>query len=273
MAAITPARPSPYPQGDGSRYQWLNCVLAVCTMLMHRASMGRWRVPAWRLRALTNDTVGGVTHLQAQAAVDKATGGVIELLARYGINRSQLYALVRAGHTAGIPIDCSVTVRTSRRTNWFTGSHEIFLVDVRTTTSRPGSCRCELDSLTSHGEFLVEDPGTTSTGYLWWSASLIYRAAEAQGGGGVGANVINALVCRDTEDVDRVARIDAAVRAAPRGDSKRLGRLAAGKTYHVRRTLHGAPWVNDLDGKERVQWAELAWGGGLGYVRGEGFRS
>lgn len=266
MAVLSPTRPKPYPQGDGSWAQWLNCVLATATDLMCRASVGFWRVPASKLRTITGDTSGGVTFEQAAAATRKATGGEVELLPRYGLTRAELKTLIDAGRAAAITISCLVTRYTTRRTNSFIGAHAVYVNDYDWRTS---NCFCEkkrpgLD----HGEFLVEDPGTTVAGYLWWSAELLYKAAEANGGGR-----INVMTCRDTEGVWRKGRKSGAIRQSASVNAAKIGDIEKDKVYFVVSTRNGGKWVSDTDGETRTNWHRVKMADGkIGFTKGENLR-
>jgi hypothetical protein len=265
--AVSPTRPKPYAQGDGSWAQWLNCVLACATDLMCRATVGYWRVAASRLRTISGDTQGGVTYNQAADVTRTATKGEVILEARYGLSRSQVKALVNAGRAVAISISCAVTRYTSRRTNTFIGGHSVYINDYewRTTT-----CYCEkrrpgLD----HAEYLIDDPGTTSVGYLWWSADLVYRAAEAR----TGVGQIACLVARDTEGVWRKARTKVTIRSSPSISAKAIGTFAQGQSAFTSKTLEGGDWVADTDGHLRNDWYRVKFGDSkYGFVKGESLR-
>jgi hypothetical protein len=264
--AVSPTRPKPYPQGDGSWAQWLNCVLASATDLMCRASVGYWRVAASKLRTITRDTSGGVTFEQAAAATKTATNGEVILDPRYGLIRSEMKNLIDAGRACAVSISCWVTRYTSRRTNTFTGSHAVYVNDYawRTTT-----CFCEKDKPgLDHGEYLIDDPGTTAAGYMWWSAELVYKAAEANGGGR-----ISVMVCRDTEGVWRKARKNGTIRSSTSTTSKKTGSITQGQSYFVALTLEGGDWVSDTDDGLRNDWHRVKFGDGkYGYTKGENLR-
>ena len=268
MAEVSPTRPAPYPQGDGSWAQWLNCVLAATTMLIHRITIGRLRPPAWRLRNITGDKVGGVSLAQAADAANQTASPKLE--PRYEITRGAMRALSKAGYGFVVIINCAVTVNTARATNRFMGMHAIYVNDYRwvdggTPIATRRMCACERDIGEPHGEYLVEDPGTTYTGFQWWSALLLARAAEARIGAPPGAKAINVLLGRDTEGVDRRARVRAVIRAEPRKDSKVIGYVKDGSTHRIRYTTNGGPWTADSDGGTRDNWARIP----EGFVRGE----
>lgn len=266
MATISPTRPKPYPQGDGSWAQWLNCVLACATDLMCRASVGYWRVAASKLRTLSGDKSGGVTYGQAADATIKATNGQVVLEPRYGLNAGQVQSYIASGRAAAISIDCSVTRYTSRRTNTFTGGHSVYIQQYRWTA--PGQCGCELQKETQHGEYLIEDPGTTSAGYRWWSSSLVYRAALARGGGS-----ISIMLCRDTEGVTRTTRKDAVIRASASTTSQRVAKIPKGRSLYVTSTRDGGPYISDTDGQTSHNWHRVRYATGkYGFTKGENLR-
>lgn len=268
MAIVSPTRPEPYAQGDGSWAQWLNCVLSCATDLMCRASVGYWRVPASKLRTITGDTSGGVSFGQAADATVRATKGEVILHPRYSLSRYDVKVLISAGKALAIGISCLVTRYTTRRTNNFVGQHAVYVQDYAWRVN--GACQCEKNQQTQHAEYLVEDPGTTYTGYQWWSADLLYRAAEAHGGG---SGAIATLVCQDTEGVWRVARKNGAIRNEAKGDSVRIGNIVQGKSYFVTSTRNGRPWVSDTDGGTRKNWNRVKFGDGkYGFTKGENLR-
>ena len=242
---MTPYLPPKYSQGDGSKYQWSNCVLAVTTDLIDRDTVGALRIPASTLRTITGDTSGGVTHSQAAAAADKATKGRVKLHSRV-ITRAQMRDLGEAGIAFGVFMHTIVTKDTRFRTNGYIGLHELYVQDYD-----------EGDD-----SFLVEDPGTTQTGYQWMPASLLFRAAERAGNGS-----IFVMTCQDTEDVNRVAVLKARIRATPTPKGADNGSVILGKTYWVSRTQNGGMWPRDTggqaDGWHRVNG---------GWIRGEALR-
>lgn len=227
-------RPPGYFQGDATRYQWQNCVLSAGTDIADRVTLGRLRPPAWQLRYYTGDTLGGVSHSQMAAAVTKATSGQVTIRPLALRARAELRDLVASGRPVGVTINCRVTRYTARRTGYFTGLHEVYLNQFRRTAR--GGCRCELNRADPHGEYLVEDPGTRE-GYGWWSAGLVYRAAEA-----VAAGIIWVAVGRDTEGVTRRARKPGRLRRRPNRDAPSAGRLVDGADYRVVSTARGGTW-------------------------------
>jgi hypothetical protein len=271
----TPTTPAPYSQGDGSFLQWSNCLLADATMAMHRASVGLWRVAAPVLRKLSGDTSGGVSLDQQAAVVELVTKGQVVFEVRYGITRSMFKAFIASGRAASVIVLGSIYVRTLRRTNYFLGRHGLYVNAYR--ESKGGTdCHCELRESgaashnLAHGEFYVKDPGITSIGFRWWSAQLLYRAAEM--GAAAGAGAIDVSLTRDTEGVSRVARLRAPIRASASNTAKVLGYTAVNVARTVVNTLNGTPWKRDSDGGQSDNWNRIKVGTGYGCVRGEALR-
>lgn len=238
-----PYRPPKYSQMDGSVYQRSNCVLAVTTDLIDRATVGALRIPAPVLRKLTGDTSGGVTHSQAAAAAYTATKGRVVLTPKVLSSRQQLRDLSQAGIAFGLFMSAYTTKDTRFRTNAYTGLHEIYGQDYDPADD----------------EFLMEDPGTTSAGYMWWPEDLLFRAAERAGGGS-----IYVLVAKDTEGVTRKCVMKGRIRATPDVNGTDRGPLVLGKSYTVSRTVNGGFWKR-ADGGQSNGWHRIA----DGWVAGE----
>ncbi len=257
----TPFRDEPYFQGDGSKFQWENCVLAACTELIGRVTVGRLRIPAPVLRKRTGDKDGGVTYDQAASAVADETDNAIILRPRYGLERSQVRDMAASGRAFCISLDCTVTVGTKRATGTFKGCHTVYVNEYAWRTN--GACECERElTAKGHGEFQVEDPGT-SRGYRWWSASLLFRAAEARGGGR-----INTLVGTDTEGVTRFGKMNGRIRETPFTDGPDLGPVVLGQSYSVIATEVGGPWKR-ADGTVAFGWHRIEHENGTGFLAGE----
>jgi hypothetical protein len=260
-AGTTPYREEPYQQMDGSDFAKSNCVLAACTELVGRVTVGALRIPASRLRDISKDTFKGLTYSQAALAVLAATKNQILLEPRFGLSRDQVRDLAAAGRAFAISIDCSVTVNTARATNAFTGGHSIYVGDYEFREA--GSvCRCEKNLATAHGEFNVEDPGTRAR-YQWWSASLLFAAAEKRGGG-----AINVLVGRDTEGVQRKGAMAGKLRKEARVDADEVAPVVIGQVYDVIETLNGGPWKR-ADGGTAFGWHKVRHNGGTAFLAGE----
>lgn len=232
----------PTPQMDGSTYQESNCTWAATNDHLDSATLGRVRPGPATLRRLSGDTSGGSTYTQnAEVA---ARYGVV-LKPKQGLSRTQFRDLVAGGQRESVSIWCKITRYTTRRTGYFTGFHTVFANDYRWCVAG-GKCLCEkLSSTTAHAEFSVEDPGTTTAGYLWWSGDLLYRAAEARSAS-LGLTGIIALAGPDTEGVNRVARESGPVRAIAAGSGAILGYTTKGQSFYVASTTKGGNW--DADG-------------------------
>lgn len=263
-AGTSPFRDEPYRQMDGSEFASKNCVFAACTELIGRSTVGRLRVPAPLLRVISKDRDGGVTYSQAAEAVANATDGSVLLKERYGLDRAQVRDMAASGRGFCISLDCSVTVNTARATNSFTGFHTVYVSDYEWRTE--GACQCERNLTTQdHGEFCVDDPGTRAR-YQWWSASLLYRAAERRGGG-----AMNTLAGPDTEGVVRVGRMKGRIRRTASTEGEDLGPVEQSKEYRVIATVNGGPWLR-ADGSTAFGWHKIEHQGGVAYVAGERLR-
>lgn len=263
---LTPYQPVPVDQIDGSRFEQANCVCAVTADIIDRATLGRRRVSGATVRSSTGDVDGGIGYGQAATAAKALTQGAVELTVGYEVPRGTLRDGVYGGAPMGVSIYCRITRYTDRRTNWFTGFHTVYANDYDWTTT----CRCEKNYANgyAHGEYLIDDPGTTGTGYLWWSSDLLYRAAEARTAA-YGGHGINLLIGPDTENVSSVVREDGVVRKEPSRSSAKVGRITKGQRKRIRRTVNGGDWMRDTGGTAYA-WAEIALAtGGVGFVPGK----
>lgn len=242
-----------------------DCVCSVTASLIDRATVGGVRLDHQKIRRISGDTSGGLSYLQAEVAAAKAPGKV-KLVVKYGISRDATKALATAGYAFGISIDCSVTVNTSRRTNWFRGGHTVY-VNGYIYWPHGDVCSCELQTRVAHGEYTIDDPGTTSVGYLQWSAGLVYRAAEARTNG----TGINVLVAPDTEAVTKRAIATGQIRSKPDKASPSKGAIVKGKAYYVEATVNGGTWQR-ADGTQADGWHRVKLPSGVGYIRGEALR-
>lgn len=251
--------PPPQTQIDGSTFQYVNCVAATGTMLVDRATVGRLRIPPAVIRRATGDTSGGLSYSQLADAVVNLTDGDVLLSVRRLDTRGQLRDLVASGRGVGFIGSAAVTRYTSRRTNSFTGLHSWMIAAYVWVPG--GECACEAKIPTAHAEYAVEDPGTTSAGWLRWSADLVYRTAEAAGD-------IWTISTRDTEGTSRVAIGVGKVRATPSITAKALRPIEKGRTYNVVETVRGGRWSRP-DGTYGIGWHRIAAGG---YIRGSALR-
>lgn len=243
----TPYAPPKTPQIDGSAFEDENCTWAATNDHIDAATLGRRRPGAAQLRRDSGDTSGGSSYSQnADVAIDYG----VKLEPRILDERAKFRDGVASGRRASASIDCRITVTTSRRTNYFTGTHTVFVTKYRYCKAG-GLCKCERrSSRYGHGEFLTEDPGTTSTGYQWWSATLMYRAMESRA---AMANLPSgSLICMfgpDTEGVKRTTRQSYTLRTAPSTGASSAGSVAADVTVTVVSTANGGAW--DVDGPSR----------------------
>lgn len=256
---MTPAAPAKNGQYQPStKTSSKDCVAATAAMLVERATAGAIRpshadIRDWVLKhggGRTKDgKLRGLLMSEAAAAV-KALYGVT-LTPTLGLSRDQVKNIIGNGRGAGVSIDCSVTVHTSRATNSYTGGHEVYAHDYQWW---PGGMRCECEKLATyaHGEDLIEDPGTTLAGYKWWSHDLLCRAAEARGGG-----KINLLVGPDTEGASWRAIAAAEKRSEPSYTTgRRLGTLKRDHVYKGGRTQNGGDYRR-ADGTMADEWVHL----------------
>lgn len=281
MSGTTPARPAKNGQYQPSTTTSAkDCVAAVTSDLVERATAGRIRpthadIRKWVLaHGGGRDRFGNVRGLTLKEGADaaKALYGVT-LTALTGQSRDQVKNTVGNGRGAGASIDARVTVHTSRRTNDYgadqtkMAGHLIYLHQYRWN---PGglACECEKRASYAHGEYLVEDPGTTTAGYLWWSADLVYRAAEQR----TGNNGIQLLAAPDTEGVGWVCTVATTVRKAPSSTAAKLTSFVAGsKVTKGGRTENGGTWPRK-DGSLADQWIHVETSKGWGWVPGKSMR-
>lgn len=245
-----------------------NCVPCTTRKLIRRATVDAHAPSTRAIRGASGapDT-RGLTY--GEAADGAMLTARVKLMPSYGNDRQEMFDLVDGGHACGLSGDCSVTVNTERRTNSFTGDHTVYVHDVRHVEVR-GTCLCEKHSAaTAHNEYLIEDPGNSSVGYVWWSASLVYRFGEARTTDHLGiSHGINLLVAPDTEGVRWKAIEVAQVRTEPSySTGKGVGRLAVGHTYDGGRTENGGKWTRS-DGSYGHGWVHILFGGSWRWVKG-----
>jgi hypothetical protein len=252
----TPARPRATTQLTGTALANSNCGAASGSMAEERHSTGRFRHGPDAIRTATGDFSGGLSASQVVAAVSKVTGGKVVLAARFSLTRTMVRDYVGAGRGGILSIWTGVTINTSRRTSkTFIGGHWIYLNAYYWIPASSTACKCELATTAAHAEFDVCDPGhsTTYLGFVRWSASLVYRAAEARGGGGAGDAVISLIVTRDTEAVSRAALESGKVYATPYLSGTVLSSFAAGKVFTVNSTRNGGAWTAP-SGESHADW-------------------
>lgn len=240
-----------------------DCVAATTAMLVERATVGRYRPTHVDIRRASGaPATRGLLMVEAAKAANDLYD--VTLTPSLGLSRATLRDTVGNGRAVGISISCAVTVNTSRRTNSYTGSHMVYANHYQVW---PGGarCYCEKRATYKHGEFRIEDPGTTYAGYLWWSADLVYRAAEARTGG----NGINILAAPDTEGVPWRCTAKTRVRTKRSfSTGATLTVLVPGSDKHIGgRTQNGGGWKRD-DGTTANEWVHIKTSKGWGWVRG-----
>lgn len=229
-------RNAPIPQNDGSAYWKLNCVAAGTADLMDRATLGAFRYTGADVRFESGDRSGGLDYYTAAKTGNAMTNGRAGLKVVLSATRGMLRDAVTGGQSAVVSIEASVTYVTSRRTNGLSsGGHAVYAVEWRWTDR----CACEkkLQGV-AHGEFLVDDPGTTYTGYLYWSADLLFRAAEKRSGG----QGINFMHGADTEWTKVRAIASGKIRTGPVYTAPAVADILVATTYTVSTTTNGGGW-------------------------------
>lgn len=233
----------PYPQVDGTRFQYANCGPAVCTELIDISTVGTLRISAPRIRNASGDVSGGIEGALLAKTVNDLTNYLYPFVYYRANGRATVNDVLKHA-SIGLIINCRVTVTTPYRTNSFTGLHWV--------TVAGGSLK--------DGTYKVEDPGTTYAGWKRWPRDLLFRAAEAVGG-------IWVLQSPGTEDIDKEATYGARVYARPDDSSRVVKRLERGKQVHVIRTTRGTPWPRE-DGTNARGWHQIP----AGFVKGKGLR-
>lgn len=267
----TPYRDEPVPQFVPSTWDSkYNCVPAGAACNVGRATVGRIRLNGQQIRTASPAAgeARGMSYLEVEIGVEKLTD--LDVQVRYAATTTDLKNLADAGYSGLVSIDCSVTVHTKRATNGFTGDHTVGWYDYRYSTG--GHCLCEKAGTTAgkadHGEILVEDPGTTTVGYQWWSVTLLYKAALARTTDSNGlSHGINLVIFPDVENVKRIGVGDK-FRDSPFRSSKAVKSVAKGQSYTVTGTINGGGWPR-ADGSTAYGWYRVP--GDL-YVPGKGLR-
>lgn len=245
-----------------------DCVPNTTRKLIRRATVDRKAPSTASVRSHSGaPSTRGLSYGEASTAA--AYWGVT-LVPSYGNDRDEVLDLSDAGHPFGLSGDCSVTVGGPRATNSFTGDHTVYVNDVR-HVAVGGACKCEKGSAASaHNEYLIEDPGNSSKGYQWWSASLVYRFGEARTRDHLGiSHGINLLVGPDTEDRTWHALGAAQIRSEPSyATGKRVGTLVKGRAYSCGRTQAGGTWARSDGTGNGNGWIHV---NGLGWSKGGAF--
>jgi hypothetical protein len=243
----------PISQFDGSTFQSENCVPTSAAVLADIATVGRIRLSGADVRRASGvASHRGLYQSEAADAVVALTHGQVILESQFlegdGSQRTRLQNRIVAGQAVGLVIDTHVTAGTDFRTGGptytFQGLHEVVAASFRLTDG--------------HAEFFIFDPGRRGRGWTWWPASLLYRAAEQGGAGGIWV-----FAARDTEGVTRQARARGVIRAAPALTAASKGRVVVGRRYFVQATTRGGAWPR---GKGTAYgWHKVA----AGYIRGD----
>lgn len=263
-AGITPFRPEPLPQKSSSSFWRKDCVPASSALCVNKTTVDMLRPMPWDIRQAAGVTeYRGMSYGEAVMGVVTWTtkkGRRVTPTARYGVTRGDYKAFVDGGRSCVTSIACSVTVNTDRATNGYTGPHSVSAHDYRWCES-PTDCRCELKgkpaASVDHGEYLVEDPGTTTAGWRWWSSALLYKAAEFRTGG----NGINCIVFPDTEIVPWKAIRGSELRSEPSYQTgKRIALAVVDRIYKGGRTQNGGPFTRP-DGTKGYGWVHVVYAG------------
>jgi hypothetical protein len=237
----------------------IDCVCAVTGQLVNVATVdAKWPDHA-AIRKASGIVGRGISYIEAENAAAKFG---VKLAARYGLSRTQVVDNGDADIRFGISVDAGTYVNTIRHTGTFTGPHTLF-VEGHNVWPGGEKCACEKATTLRHGEFTIDDPGTTTAGYQQWSEDLVIKAALARTGG----NGINILTARDTEGVLRVSN-GTPLYDSPFRSSKLIRTLASGLTANVTSTFNGGGWPR-ADGTTAYGWHRVP--GDL-YAPGKGLR-
>lgn len=269
----TPFRPEPLPQHSSSSYWEKDCVPTAIALCVNGSTVDALRPTPWNIRqsaqvleyrgmSYGEGVVGAVTWTTKH-------GRRVTPVARYSVTRTDFKSFVDGGKRCVVSISCQVTHNTLRETNDYVGNHSVSAHDYRWVATA-SDCRCELKgkvaAATDHGEFLVEDPGTTTAGWLWWSAGLLYKAAEARTGG----DGIDCVVFPDTENVSWKMVKVGKIRAAPSGTATAIKSIPVGSTLVGGVTRNGTSWERDSDGLAAYGYIHVRYDSThYGWVRGE----
>jgi hypothetical protein len=248
----------------------LDCVPCSTRKAIRRATVDA-KAPTTRMvRAKTGVYTRGLTYGEAAEAAE-AFG--VKLTPLYGNSRAEMFDLIDAGRGALLSIRCAVTVNTRRATGDFRGDHTVYVHDVR-HVNVGAMCRCEKvasprPATSEHNEYLIEDPGNSSIGYVWWSAKLVYEAGEARTRDAQGrTHGINLCVTPDTEGVKWRVVEKGAIRSKPRSDSAKVSTADVGEVFQGGRTETGGQWRR-ADGTFGRGWVHVEYRPGKwGWVRG-----
>lgn len=219
-----------------SQQDSISCVPESTRHGVNQCTAGGKDPSAYSLRKAVGDFSGGMSYIQMTEATPKAAG--VQSWAKYGIEPVDAKAIVEAGHPTVWSIDTAVTRPYSIRTCYCNIGHSIHIPAGAFTVFQPDGdrCTCEKRITTRHGEYTMQDPGT-SAGYRRISASLLYKAALTRAGNGG----VNILVLPDVTHVRRRAKSTAtgSIRARADGSSRSRGSIVPGRRYDIARPVRG----------------------------------
>jgi hypothetical protein len=270
LVPVTPAGPEAQSQFQPRiATSDLDCVPCSTRKAIRRTTVDAKAPTTKAIRAKTGVYTRGLTY--GEAAEAAAAWGV-NLDPLYGNSRDEMKDLIDAGRGALLSIRCSVTVNTDRATGSFRGDHTVYVHDFRHVDAGE-NCKCEKNGTAagrrSHNEYLIEDPGNSSVGYVWWSAALVYEAGEARTVDRYGRTQgINLCVTPDTEGVKWRVVEKGAIRSKPRSDSAKVSTADVGEVFQGGRTETGGQWRR-ADGTFGRGWVHIEYRPGTwGWVRG-----
>lgn len=272
-AGTVPFRPEPLPQKSSSTYWRKDCVPTASALCVNRATVDTLRPTPWDIRrsAQVYDYRGMSYGEAVMGAVTWTTkkGRKVVPTARYSSTRGDFKAWVDGGKSCVVSISCQVTHNTLRETNDYTGNHSVSAHDYRWCTTAT-TCYCEKKGKAAagvdHSEYLIEDPGTTTTGWRWWSSDLLYKAAEFR----TGDDGIDCIVFPDTEYVSWLCVEATAVYKSPSSSAGTLTTLVPGSDAHTgHRTQNGGGWDRPGTGTGTgYAWVQIDTSKGPGWVSG-----
>lgn len=252
---------------DGGACPSKDCVACVGVMLADRASVGRWRLTATKIRRESGVSCwigsGGLSYEKMAYAVRELTNGEVVIKVYYRRTRVQVRDAVQAGSPVAVSIKYSVLLGTGYECDSdFRDGHGIALNEYR-------------DSTKYGRQFTLGDPLADGRrkgirkGWIWAPASLMYRAGEARSAQ-FGSTGITIAVANDTEKVVRKARLRTGLRSKPRKDAARIDTIEQNHNYYVISTVNGGAWTRDTDGGTSRGWHRVQMPSGrIGYVPGE----
>lgn len=237
------------------------CVPTAAVTGCEACTGGRKKPEVHDLRRATGvEHPNGISYVAMTEAIEKVTG--LKTYASFGLSETAIVKLANSGKPWLASIWTGTTRNTIRRTCYCSLGHTLFCPANNYKVFIPDGtvCDCEKKIKTRHSEFIYQDPGTFSQGFVRMSAELMFKAMKerTRQAGGSGCNV---LVFPDTTDVYRKVVENHWVRQAPTTQSKKLRRVRIGdRPRHIKRFVIGEPWFRP-DGGRSTAWAEYAAGG------------